>query len=357
MVKDHVVIGLSGGVDSSVASAILVEQGYRVTGVMLRLWTDAGYENFNRCCTPDSIARARRVAAILGIPFYVYDVREKFHDTIVKPFIKEYLGGITPNPCIICNRDIRWGVLLNYARSMDAQYLATGHYARLITGENGLIRLLKGVDATKDQSYVLSRLNQSQLTHTLFPLGALLKNQVREMAEKYGLPTQNTADSQDLCFLAGRNYRQFILSQGESIHTSGEIVDTLGQHIGDHQGLYNYTIGQRKGLGDSRQEPYYVIRKDIKSNQLIIGPKTALSFMKLSLTDINWISSNPPANPFTAEVKIRYQSTSKPAIISMEDGGYTIDFKESIRDITPGQTAVIYNGDEVIGSGTITNYQ
>ena len=354
--RPTVVVAMSGGVDSSVAAALLVEQGYTVIGMMLRLWSEQGREDENRCCTPDAMAQARRVAALLGIPFYALDVRERFHGSVVKTFLDGYAQGITPNPCIVCNRTIRWGYLLEQALSVGAEYMATGHYARLRPAENGQVVLMKAVDDTKDQSYVLSSLNQSQLTHTMLPLGEYTKAEIRELARKFNLPVAERPDSQDLCFLGKEGYHDFLNRHSTAVIHPGAIVTRSGQVIGQHQGLAFYTIGQRKGLGIAHPRPYYVLAKDQNQNQLVVGFKEELGGEKMRVGPVNWISGSPPVNSFSAEVKIRYKAIPAVAEVTPHtDGKASVLFKQPMRDITPGQLAVIYQGEYVLGSGLIEN--
>ncbi|MCC6147986.1 MAG: tRNA 2-thiouridine(34) synthase MnmA [Anaerolineaceae bacterium] len=352
--KPLVAIAMSGGVDSSVAAALLQEQGYSVFGLMLRLWSEPGLEKENQCCTPDSMAQARRVAARLGFPFYVIDAREYFYKMIVQSFIAGYRSGITPNPCMICNQTVRWGFLWEKAAGLGAKYMATGHYARLQRCEEGNFLLLRGIDKSKDQSYVLSRLTQDQLVHSLFPLGGLLKSQVKEIADKYQLGTANRKESQDLCFLGGRDYRGFMERQEEQAVKRGEIVDSRGKVLGEHEGLVGYTIGQRKGLGLFANRPLYVLMKDQQTNRLVVGTEEELSFGELIAGDARWLRGVIPEGSFKAEVKIRYRA--KPAtgtIEILDEKRFRATFEEPLRDITPGQYAVLYEGDVVLGSGII----
>ena len=245
-----VVVAMSGGVDSSVAAALLKQQGYEVIGMMLRLWSEPGKEDSNRCCTPDAMALARRVAAKLDIPFYVVDAKDVFRKTVVEYFLDGYARGETPNPCLICNRQIRWEFLLNHALALDAEFMATGHYARK-HDDNDKYQLLRAVDKTKDQSYVLHVLNQEKLKRALFPVGDYTKPEIRKIAESFGLPTASRHDSQDLCFLAGDDYRNFLQRNAAEMLKPGKITRRDGEVVGEHNGLANYTIGQRKGLGSS----------------------------------------------------------------------------------------------------------
>lgn len=350
-----VVVAMSGGVDSSVAAALLVEQGYRVIGMMLRLWNEPGSEAHNRCCTPDSMALARRVAARLDIPFYAVDVQERFHDVVVQSFIDGYQRGVTPNPCMACNRQIRWGFLRERAQAFGAEYFATGHYARLDrSNPDGPVRLLRGVDSGKDQSYVLSVLNQEQLRSTLLPVGGYPKAEVRALANKYHLPVANRADSQDLCFLAGGDYRDFLTRHAPEVVRPGPMVDSRGQVVGEHQGLAFYTIGQRKGLGIAAPQPLYVLRKELSTNTLVVGGADELGQRELTAGAVNWIAGEPPAGPVRAEVKIRYRAAEAPAEVTpIGESGVRVEFDRPLRDITPGQRVVFYQGEECLGGGTI----
>jgi tRNA-uridine 2-sulfurtransferase len=345
---------MSGGVDSSVVAALLVEQGYQVIGLMLRLWSESGLSEENRCCSPDSMALARRVAAQLKIPFYAVDAQQLFRDHVVQSFIEGYTGGITPNPCLACNRMIRWGFLLERAVDLGAQHMATGHYARIIPGENGRIRLLKGIDPKKDQSYVLHFLGQSELEKTLFPLGGFFKPQVREMAKKMGLPVAEKPDSQDLCFLGVDDYRNFLRRHSPKIENPGPIYTMDGDLIGKHRGLAFYTIGQRKGLGISSPDPLYVVAKDRQRNAILVGKSDQLGSDSLSAREVNWIAGIPPSKPFRAQVKIRYKAQAAWAQVNPSGPDRVwVQFEQPVRDITPGQAVVIYNEEECLGGGII----
>jgi tRNA-uridine 2-sulfurtransferase len=351
-----VVVAMSGGVDSSVAAALLVRAGYEVTGMMLRLWSEDGREEDNRCCTPDALAQARRVATMLDIPFYALDARVPFHDIVVQGFVEGYSAGLTPNPCILCNRFIRWGFLLDQVQAGGALYMASGHYARLQSGENGQIELLKAVDLKKDQSYVLSHLTQAQLGRSLFPLGEMTKPQVRDLARELRLPVAERPDSQDLCFLAGGDYREFLARRAPETVRPGEIVDQNGMVMGHHTGLAFYTIGQRQGLGIASPQPLYVLRKDWPANRLVVGPADQLGSNELSADRINWIAGEPPDGPFEAEVKIRYKAEPAAAQVCPLPGDRArVILDHALRDITPGQLVVFYRSERVMGSGWISD--
>jgi len=348
-----VLAALSGGVDSSVAAALLVQQGYQVIGMMMRLWSESGCEDDNRCCSPEDMNLARQAAAQIGIPFYVVNAQQQHRDIVVQSFLDGYTQGVTPNPCLTCNRHFRWVFLLSQADAFGAAFIATGHYARLLP-QNGRIELHRGLDPLKDQSYVLHGLSQAQLARTLLPLGDLTKPEVRQLARQFGLPTAERADSQDLCFLSGTDYRPFLLRHAPQTANPGPILTTDGRTLGQHQGLAFYTIGQRKGLGFSAPVPYYVIAKDPARNALIVGPLEQLGADALRLAAVHWIAGSAPSEPFRAQVKIRY--TAAPAwgrVTPQADSQAEVHFDQPLRDITPGQSAVIYQDDLCLGGGLI----
>lgn len=354
MSKGKVVVAMSGGVDSSVAAALLQQQGYEVTGMMLRLWSEPGMEASNRCCTPEAMGVARRVAGQLGIPFYAVNAQDTFRDVVVQYFLDGYASGGTPNPCLACNRHIRWEFLLERALALGADFMATGHYVRLVRREGQPVQLFEALDTHKDQSYVLHVLNQQKLQHALFPLGELTKPQVRQIAADLKLPAAHSKESMDLCFLGGQDYRDFLRRHQPDLEQPGPIVDRAGHELGRHDGLVNYTIGQRKGLRIAAAEPYYVLAKDHARNRLIIGFRHELGSQQLRTQAVHWLSGQAPASAFEAEVKIRYSARKVAARVTpLEDGGAEVDFAEPVRDITPGQAAVFYVDGEVLGGGLI----
>jgi tRNA-specific 2-thiouridylase len=297
---------------------------------------------------------ARRVAAGLGIPFYAIDAQQSFYEIVVKYFIDGYTQGITPNPCLICNRTIRWHFLYHHARALGADYLASGHYARIRRDSRDHIQLLRAKDKHKDQSYVLFSLNQELLAHTLFPLGNYLKSEVRDIALHRAIPAAHRRESQDLCFLAGGDYRDFLVRNTTHIEKPGSILNRDGDVLGEHRGLALYTIGQRKGLTISHPQPLYVLEKDIQNNNLIVGTSEQLGSMELYAHRVSWISGEPPAQLFKAQVKIRYRANEIPGDVTLlEDQRIKIGFNSPVRDITPGQAAVLYQEDICLGGGTI----
>ncbi len=366
----RIVVAMSGGVDSSVAAALLKEQGHEVIGIMLRLWSepaaaiDDGVEHIaeNKCCSLEAVGDARRVSQILDIPFYMVNVEQQFRQAIVDPFYRAYMGGNTPNPCLTCNRHIRFTLLLERALALGADYLATGHYVRVETDPvTGRRRLLKGFDSDKDQSYVLHVLNQEQLAHACFPLGKLTKPEVRQIAADRGLPVATKAESQEICFVATDDYRGFIKRYSASIGAEapqpGPIFDVEGRQVGTHQGLAYYTVGQHRGLGVVASERQHVLKLDPSRNALIVGGSRRLERDTFTVHQVHYVSGEIPTAPFEANVRIRYKAPDIPAVVTPL-GPTTAQVKLVIRQraITPGQAAVFYGGpmeDEVLGGGII----
>jgi len=344
---------MSGGVDSSVAAGLLAEQGYDVAGIMLKLWSEDGGSRVNRCCTPADVAVARSVADRLGIPFYLINVADLFKSIVVDFFVEGYAAGRTPNPCIECNRHIRFELLLNKALGLGAQYLATGHYAR-VRYSGGAYQLLRAIDRRKDQSYVLSVLGQAQLAHVMFPLGEMTKAEARAHAARLSLPVAEKPESQDLCFLGKADYREFLLRHAPESVRAGEIRDTAGNVLGRHHGLPFYTIGQRKGLGIATAEALYVMAKDAVDNSIVVGPLAELGRRECVARDMRYVSGVMPAEPFRAEVKIRYTARETPATVYPSGDTARVEFDEPQRDVTPGQGLVLFDGEVVLGQGIIT---
>jgi tRNA-specific 2-thiouridylase len=345
-----IAVAMSGGVDSSVAAALLAESGERVFGLMLRLWS-AGPERPNRCCSPKDVANASKVAGRLNIPFYVIDAKNEFKSRVVDGFVRGYEAGLTPNPCLSCNRELRWGLLLERATKLGATHIATGHYAQL-KRTNGHYRLFRARDRRKDQSYVLSVLGQSQLANTLFPLGHLKKDEVREIAQRQEFVTANRPESQDLCFLGGEDYRTFLSER--LVATPGAIEDNQGNKLASHRGLSNFTIGQRKGIGISGPDPLYVIDKDVEKNALIVGPKSALGRTNFTIRKVNWVQGDSPSENAALTVQVRYRAPTVSARLECLPDRTFVTTDEPLNNITPGQAAVFYEGEECLGGGIIS---
>jgi len=356
--KKTVVVAMSGGVDSSVAAALLVQEGYRVIGVTMKLWdfTTVG-GNLNRessCCSLDSINDARMVCHQLGIPHYVMDFSEGFHKTIVRNFIDEYMKGRTPNPCVLCNTFVKWQMLLERAKTLGADYLATGHYARIVRDEySGRHLLLRSTNRAKDQSYALWGLNQAALSRTLFPLGNLKKEEVRQIAEKLGLRTAQKSESQEICFIPDNDYRRFLREQVSDIR-EGEIVTTDGEVVGTHSGYPFFTIGQRRGIGVGLGRPMYVVEVDPETNRVIIGEKEKLEVHGLIARGINLIRYSRIEEPLSAQIKIRYNDPGAAGTVVQSGADeIRVEFARPRRAVTPGQSVVFYQADYVVGGGII----
>jgi tRNA-uridine 2-sulfurtransferase len=362
--KQRVVVAMSGGVDSSVAAALLVEQGYDVIGIMLRLWAEEGNDalgrpNANRCCAPEAVADARAIAKMLGIKFYDVQAEQVFKQKVVDTWVNAYAEASTPNPCFNCNRSIRFGFLMQRALALGASHLATGHYARVTQNTHGVFELRKGADTLKDQSYVLHVLGQKDLSRAMFPCGGYTKPQIRELARKFNLPTAERAESQDLCFLTQGDYRGFLVRQMPEVAQPGPIITRDGAEIGRHDGLPFYTIGQRKGLNLSAQsssaEPMYVLKLDAARNALIVGPLSALGRRQAFVGAMHFCADAPPAGPLRCHARIRYKAKEAPGWLRPLAGGHAeFEFDEPQRDVTPGQGLVCYIDDQVIGGGVIS---
>jgi len=346
------IVAMSGGVDSSVAAALLLEKSYSIQGVILHLWGDE--INDLSVPTKGSLEKAVTIAKTLGINIEIVDSRAMFKKYVIDQFINGYVNGYTPNPCIICNKFIKFGILNQFSKNWDKTNIVTGHYARIIQTENNDYQLFKGVDKIKDQSYFLSMLEQSQLKRISFPLGGLKKDEVWNLAQKYHIELWERSESQDLCFLKNIDYREFLLTNVGDIIKPGKITDRAGNMLGSHNGLAYYTIGQRKGLGVNSKEPLFVLEKDIENNILVIGRREELGKKHLFIKKFNWISGCPTEKTFQADVKIRSMAKLEQAFIyPSPDFSINIEFENLLRDITPGQYAVIYLGDQVLGGGEI----
>ena len=357
MVKQKVVVGMSGGVDSSFTAAILKQKGYDVVGVMLNLWTEPSQKDDNRCCSLDSQYQARRVAAQLDIPFYIIDAKDEFHSIVVEHFISEYIKGNTPNPCVNCNANLRWKLLLETAKKFGLGTIATGHYARIIEAEgmHGEIQLLKGLDTEKDQSYVLSMVSKKDLQNTLLPLGEYTKTQVRIESKELGLSSADRPDSQDLCFLGNMDYREFLSKYASDSILPGDIVDEEGNILGKHEGLPFYTIGQKKKMRIANNPHYFVLSKNISSNLLVVRNKNLSNSINFSVKNMNWLSPIRYENIFQCMVKIRYRSQEMPATVNIEssDTVSVMVNHPNRAEITPGQIAAFYIDELCMGGGII----
>ncbi len=361
MPAPRAVVGMSGGVDSSVAAALLLEQGYEVIGVTMRLWTEARPSELRgrqQCCSVEDIDDARRVAGQLGIRHYVANFEEEFRRHVVDPFVAEYAAGRTPNPCVRCNERIKYRALLDRLPAFDAEFIATGHYARVVGPTPSSLlrpppyRLLRAVDPAKDQSYVLYMLGQEQLSRLLLPCGELTKAEVRAVARRLGLETAAKPDSVEICFVPGDDYRAFLAAR--LAQAPGELRDETGRRLGEHEGVSAYTIGQRKGLGIALGEPRYVTRIDPQANVVTVGPEEELFAPLAEIGEASWISGLPPLEGARVEAKPRYRAGPAPATIERIAGATaTLRFDRPQRALTPGQAIAIYAGDEVLGGGTI----
>lgn len=357
---ERVVVAMSGGVDSSVAAALLVEQGYEVIGVTMQIWPELAPEEEARrggCCSLGAVEDARRVADLLGIPYYVLNLREVFAAEVVDYFVAEYAAGRTPNPCIACNRRVKFEPLLRKALELGAARLATGHYARLeYDPARGRHLLRRGVDRRKDQSYVLYCLRQDQLRRLLFPLGGYTKEEVRRMAAARGLPVAGKPESQEICFVEDDDHGRFVAERAPGAARPGPILDAAGRRLGTHRGLAYYTIGQRRGLGLAADRPLYVVEIDAARNALIVAPEEETRRAGMLVRDLNFIPFDRLEGEMAADVQIRYKAEPRPARIRpVGEDEVEVRFDAPQRSIAPGQAAVFYRGDLVIGGGVIDN--
>ena len=355
--QERVICAMSGGVDSSVAAKLLVDAGYEVMGATMKLFDSDGVileEGSRTCCSLEDVEDARGVAFSLGIPYHVFNYTDTFGTCVVDRFCRAYLEGRTPNPCIDCNRFLKFEALQQRRRELGFDYVATGHYARrLFDEESGRYLLLRGRDPKKDQSYVLYHLTQDTLKHMLFPVGELEKTQVRSTAHEAGLGNADKLESQDICFVPDGDYASFIEKHTGEMLVPGSIVDESGNKLGMHHGLVHYTIGQRKGLGIAAGEPLFVLDKDAKTNTLVVGPASSAGVTEVTASDVNLISVAEITEPIEVEVKVNYRAVPRKATVHMEGDTLIARFEEPVRAVAPGQALVMYQGDVVVGGGTI----
>ncbi len=364
-----IAVAMSGGVDSSAAAALLKEQGHELVGFTMQLWNQRRNINVDengdplpsRCCSLDDVYDARRVCESLGIPFYVLNLEKEFEDSVVEPFVQSYLSGETPIPCVACNSRLKFASLDRMAQSLGCDKVATGHFARVEYDETtDRYRLFRGTNHWKDQSYFLWELTQEQLSHAYFPLGKMLKSEVRDLARQADLYVAEKAESQEICFVPDGKYSEFIdrylehEDRGSEVPIGGEIVSRSGETLGKHTGIHRYTIGQRRGLGIANEKPLYVVQIERAKNQIIVGEADDLDSLEFYAKGVNWVAFDPPIEPVRAEVKVRYRHDPAPATIyPLPDERVRVVFDEPQRAITPGQATIFYNGDEVVGGGWV----
>jgi tRNA-specific 2-thiouridylase len=348
-----IVVAMSGGVDSSVAAALLSEQGHDVIGLSMQLYDQSGPESFGSCCSLDDLHDARRVASTLGFPHYILNFERQFHDTVIANFVAEYVSGRTPLPCAHCNSDLKFSTLLERARGLGAEHVATGHYARVAQRE-GRWLLMRSADRDKDQSYFLFSLTQEQLAHARFPVGDLTKPQVREQARRLSLTVADKPDSQEICFVPDHDYASFVARHAPDAAQGGAIVNERGEHLAEHGGVHRFTIGQRKGLGVSSPAPLYVLRIDPESREVTVGPRSSLERERLTASGVNWIAVDPPATWLPAAAQIRHRHAAAAGRVrALENGRAEFVFDTPQSAVTPGQAVVFYDGDVVVGGGWI----
>jgi tRNA-specific 2-thiouridylase len=352
----RIVVAMSGGVDSSVAAALLKEAGHEAIGLSMQLYDqrgDAGV-SFGTCCTLDDLYDARRVARALGIPHYIVNFEREFNDEVVSDFVREYVSGRTPIPCVHCNSDLKFSTLLERAEGFDAERVATGHYARIVRDPSGRVRLLRGVDPAKDQSYFLFSLTQAQLARAEFPVGELRKEEVRGIARRLGLAVSDKKDSHEICFVPDNDYAAFVERHAPGRLQGGVITDVAGRVLARHQGTHRFTIGQRKGLGVSSAIPLYVVDIQPETRQVVVGPRDALERAAFSASRVNWIGGETPGAAIRAAVQIRYRHQAAQATVTPLAGSRVeVHFDRPQPAITPGQATVFYSGEEVLGGGWI----
>jgi tRNA-specific 2-thiouridylase len=349
----RIVVAMSGGVDSSVAAALLAEQGHDVIGLSMQLYPQGNGAQFGSCCTLDDLHDARRVASSLGFPHYILNLEQRFQDTVISNFVHEYASGRTPLPCAHCNSDLKFSTLLDRARGFGSEQVATGHYARIEKSPGGRWLLTRSVDRDKDQSYFLFSLTQEQLAGAVFPVGSLSKPAVRAEAHRLGLAVADKADSQEICFVPDGDYASFVASRTGDTR-GGAIVDDQGQTLGSHAGVHRFTIGQRKGLGISTGMPLYVVKIDAVSGDITVGPRSALERPSLTASGVNWVSVDAPSGWVRASAQIRHRHRAAAGRVRAIDGHRAeFEFDDPQAAVTPGQAVVFYDEDVVVGGGWI----
>jgi len=350
----RIVVAMSGGVDSSVAAAILAAEGHDVIGLSMQLYDQGGTQAFGSCCTLDDLQDARRVAAAIGIPHYILNFERQFQQTVVANFVGEYTAGRTPLPCAHCNSDLKFATLLDRAQGLGAEAVATGHYARVEQAPDGRFRLRRGLDPDKDQAYFLFSLTQEQLARAAFPIGALAKTDVRAHARTLGLRVADKPDSQEICFVPDGDYASFVERQAPAAVKAGAVADESGRTLATHEGVHRFTIGQRKGLGISSPVPLYVLRIDADSGQVTVGPRDALERRTLTASQVNWTGGDTPAAWQAVTAQIRHRHRPAPGRVrALPDGRAEFESDAPLSAVTPGQAAVFYDGDVVVGGGWI----
>ena len=353
--KNRVVVAMSGGVDSSLTAALLKEQGYEVIGITMQIWPDeeSPADNENGCCSLSAVNDARRVAGKLDIPFYVVNFEELFKKTVIENFKNQYAQARTPNPCVVCNKEIKFGAFLKKAKELGAYYMATGHYAKIDRSKEDRHLLKKAADPKKDQTYMLYNMTQEQLRHTLFPLAEHKKAEVRQLARDYELKTHDKEESQEICFIPDDDYKRFLKENYPRIYKPGPILDKQGNQLGEHEGLPFYTIGQRRGLGLESNKKWYVIDLDSERNAVIVGDNEDTFAKELVAEQLNWIVFEELMEPIEVEAKIRYNTPAAKATIYPMGRGARVVFAQPQRAITPGQSVVFYDREIVVGGGII----